>query len=165
MLSGTVPALAGNAAADDTGPYRAQTALADGAAAALVLGSLESGDSASETGLAEAAGATFLVGAPVVHLAHGRYGRAAISLALRVALPALGIAVGSSRSCAWDDDGCWAERDRAQLTGLLAGAVVAAVLDSSLLAGGDDWPSPPPRVVPTVGAPGGGLTLGIAGSF
>ena len=161
MLSGSVPALAG----DDTAPYRAQTALADGVAVTLMFGSLVSRESSTETQLAELAGATFLVAAPVVHLAHGRPGRSAISLALRVSLPLVGIALGSGRSCAEDDDECWSQRNNAQLTGLLAGAVLAAVLDSALLAGGDDRPSPPPRVVPTVGAPGGGLTLGLAGTF
>ena len=165
MLSGAVPALAGDASADAPGPYRAQTALADGAAALVMLGALESRTSSTETSLAELAGATFVVGAPVVHLAHGRYGRSALSFALRVSLPLVGVALGSSRSCAWDDDACWSQRDQAQLTGLLAGAVLAAVIDSALLAGGDDRPAPPPRVVPTVGAPGSGLTLGLAGSF
>lgn len=65
----------------------------------------------------------YLAGGPVVHLLHGRGGRAALSLVLRLSLPALGYAIGSG--------GCYNEC--INVGGLLlgtAGVVGAVVADA-----------------------------------
>jgi hypothetical protein len=78
--------------------YGWQTLLTDGGAIALpVIASAFQNEPATIVALCAGAGA-FVLGAPIVHLAHGRRGAFALSLGLRLALPALGFAV-FSRPC------------------------------------------------------------------
>lgn len=73
--------------------YRWQALVTDGAGVALFAasGAASAHSQREATGLIYAGAATLVVGGPIVHAAHGRWGAAAGSLALRVGLPALAL--------------------------------------------------------------------------
>lgn len=145
--------------------YRLQTALADGAA----LLTLAAGAGSSDSSTFKLGIGIYLLGAPIVHLMHHRPSRAFGDLALRAAIPAAATLLllsahrdpcsspGANYRCTdWGALGLWA-------VGLIGGATVASVLDTSLLAKGDD---PPARSwSPAIAPSHGGATLGVAGSF
>jgi hypothetical protein len=143
--------------------YRGQTALVDAAAVGLMV----LAGSTNNQGLADAGLGTYLLGAPIVHYAHHRPGRAAGSLALRVGLPVLGVIVGvKTHSCGGAgpdlcDEGPGAEA----VVGLLAGMVAASVIDTAFLAKGDEAPTTRPTWSPTIAARRDGVALGFAASF
>jgi len=98
-------------------------------------------------------GIGYFVGAPIVHIAHKRYGRAGVSLAIRTGLPmALGVFAAQFKSCNPNDLFCGLDEFA---TGFAVGAVAAAVVDSTLIA---PWSSksaaePEPPVAATPRAP------------
>jgi hypothetical protein len=104
--------------------------------------------------------ALFVVGPPVIHLAHGERRSAVVSAALRVTLPVVGLGVGHLA------DRSEPEGDRPRvglLVGLGAGIVTASVLDVALLA----WtiPKPAPAIAPTVAWTPERWTVGLGGAF
>jgi hypothetical protein len=141
--------------------YRLQTAIADGVAL-VTLAATHDASAGATFGVG-----TYLLGAPIIHLLHRRPGRALGSLALRAGLPlgaALLLEASHKNSCPSSSTQC---DDLSGLGlfvgGIIGGAVVASVLDTALLAKGDD---PPARGWgPAVAPNHGGVTLGIAGSF
>lgn len=158
--------------ADYTASYRGQTLGADAAAVGLVLlaaaGVGGQSHQSNTTSLLELAAATYVLGGPMIHLLHDRPGRAAASLALRVAAPLVfamvGAAIGRS------DPGCTGgycdvgpgESDGAALGGLL-GVITASVIDAAVFARAD--PLPASSHLTATAVRGGGMTFGIAGSF
>ena len=81
-----------NAAEPVTNWYGWQLLVTDGASVAVFT----AGASAGSTSPVMVRLAGYLVGAPIVHLAHGRPGAAAGSLGLRALLPILGVYVGAA---------------------------------------------------------------------
>src|SRR5262245_38497416 len=83
---------------------------------------------AEEAGPAIAGVATYVVGGPIVHLAHENFGRAGISLSMRTAAPILGAAIGSviDRNPEHDPSGL--------VVGLLIGWVGAQIVDIAVIA-------------------------------
>jgi hypothetical protein len=136
--------------------YGWQTLLTDGSAIALpIVASTFRNEPVTTVALIAGAG-VFVLGAPVIHLAHGRPGASALSLGLRLALPALALAVLSSD--------CRGECSEQTLVLLLLPAPIA--VDATALAWEKrralpkiSWTLAPLRV------PGGKLGVGVAGRF
>ena len=111
----------------------------------------------------------FALGGPIVHLAHRHYGRAGISLGLRLALPAIGAAVGvdlAGHQCDANPD-CWGfEVISGGAVGGLIGMVAASILDMAALSW-DSRERVPPRsaVEPYATAGRGSFGLGVRGGF
>jgi hypothetical protein len=159
--------------AQQTRWYGWQTFVADAGAlgfAALALGtsSANGSDAAAFVPLA-VGGGSYLLGGPIVHAAHGHWGKAGGSLALRVGLPLLGWAAGyalSGDSCrreyAYDHEGCPFEN---AAYGLILGAVSAMILDAVLL--GRERVDDGARGAPSVAFTplNGGGNLSLAGRF
>lgn len=148
--------------------YRGQPAIADGVAVILAVAAVEAGNYQATSTLGRTAYGTYVLGGPIIHLLHHRPGRAAISFAMRAGLPiGLGLLSGASggqSSCSASTD-CgpeWGPFLRFA-GGFLVGALTASIVDSAVLARGDD---PPARSVSPMVAPSrGGFTLGVAGAF
>jgi hypothetical protein len=152
--------------------YATQVFAADGLAVALVLVSSQQRFNA-ETGptYLYAAAAAFALGGPVLHTLHGRTETAFGSLALRVALPALGgfmmypLVSGSS-----DCEECVAFIG----FGIALGAATASILDMKYLAAADERPPATPAKPARPARPSwhtlvaptrGGGTLGFMRAF
>jgi hypothetical protein len=133
--------------------YRLEVfALDAGATVALVAGNRNS----AVVGLALG---TYVLGAPILHLMHGRQGTAMVSLGLRVGLPLLVGMIGSrafADSSDPDSDGPIA----GAALGVMTGAVTASAIDIGALAAGDERPH-----LAVTPASHGGMTFGLAGSF
>lgn len=97
------------------------------------------------------------IGAPIVHTTHGNVGRAAASLALRVALPTIGTELTSPRP---DDS-----------VGLVIGVASAVALDASVFAFETVEETPPARSVrainlsPVASINPRGSFFGVGGAF
>jgi hypothetical protein len=122
--------------------YGWQTLVADACAvgifaAAWVVGS-GGYDQATKTRtetLAYISLGTFVLGGPIVHAAHGHWGKAGISFALRVGLPILGAAAAfaaTDGSCSNADGGCGGAASSAVV--FLFGIATAVTMDAGLLA-------------------------------
>jgi hypothetical protein len=122
----------------DTGSYRLQTALCDAAALAMfAMQSKSDGDAAGTIGLA-----MYVVGCPIVHLFHHHNGRAAASVALRVALPLVLGVIGSAVGKSQCDAGCDNDSDLAGVAyGIIGGAIAASAIDIGYLSRGEDAPA------------------------
>ena len=137
--------------------YRLQTFAADAVALGLLVGMTKVDHSGQQNSLAWLFAGTYLLGAPMVHVAHNRPGRAIGDFAMRFALPVLGgLAIGGHGGD--DDEGV------SVLLGLMVGITASAIIDTAFFAGGDEprqrsWS---PRVTPTTN---GGLTVGLGGHF
>jgi hypothetical protein len=126
--------------------------------------------------------APFLAAGSAVHVAHGNYGRAALSLAAHIALPSLGAILGNdaTRSCDsstshLDGGTITTSTCGGSMTGVTTGAwigiVAAAVLDAALAY--DDAPAHrretavrrPPPVLPAVAVGKNDATFGLQGRF
>jgi hypothetical protein len=120
---------------------------------------------------AYALAAVYVLGAPVVHAAHGRAGAAVGSLALRVALPIAGIYLGAAAAnCSaqfhHEDDQCGLTES---VIGFGLGMLAASVIDATALS----WetvekktPTPSFSIAPSVAPiPGGGSMWSLAGTF
>jgi hypothetical protein len=151
--------------------YGWQTLATDLGAVALVAAALAVADGGEPPAALGYAGlGLYVLGGPVVHLAHRNPGRAAGSLALRVGGPILGGAVG----CAADGNdggvGCLG----GLALGVFLGTLSAVVIDAAALAHEPvskptaRWRAPKPRV--SVAADltltrNGGAVFGLSGSF
>jgi hypothetical protein len=160
------------ASADDTLPgtgYRLQTLGVDGITTGLFVGALETRGQTSDQ-LLEYAFAGFAIGAPTIHLVHHRWGGAAKSLGLRLALPVLGGWIGSKFGPSLRDNchDCDAQdgapnNEKQIFAGIGVGVVAAMAVDTWLIAGEDD--SREPAITPSVRAANGGVSFGLAGRF
>jgi len=144
--------------------YRAWTFAVDASAAASLLGSYYSQGDTSKR-LASAGTVVFLAGTPLLHLAHHRPWSAAGSLAMRVVLPLAGVGLAKAMvPCGALDEGACADRRHASdAIGIGVGVAVAMLIDSALLARGDEPAEP--SIVPTVQASHDTIALGLAGRF
>ncbi len=145
-------------APEPVGSYRLEVAAVDASVvAALALGH----GSGAVGGFALA---TYAVGAPLVHVLHGRPGAAARSMGLRAGMPILGGLVGygllsMGHGNSGDDISPGAV---GAILGVFAGAIAASAIDIGVLAKGDDVPRVGPAVTPTTN---GGMTFGLSGRF
>ena len=147
------------AAPSESGWYGGQTLGVDGVALALfALGAANGGSNPSTaTSLMVTSGITYVLGGPVIHIAHGRYGTAAVG----------GVAGAVLFGAASNSTGALIGGATGAIFGLGTGVIVASVLDSAVLAHrtarapertGFQW-SP-------VAAPvKGGATAGVVGRF
>jgi hypothetical protein len=151
--------------------YGWQTLLTDAGAITLTIAltaSADEHDDAAVIGAFVIGASAFALGAPIVHVAHGHWGKAGISLALRLGLSLIGGAIGAgvgADSCSqyvYDHEGCAVGYG---VLGLIAGATTALIVDAAGLA---REPAPAPAPVPARNDPvfvftplrsGGGLTL------
>ena len=136
--------------------YRLQTATVD----AIAIGVTTLAAAARSDGAGYLGVGTYLLGSPIVHIAHDHPGRAAGSFGLRVLLPFVGGLIGDKQG------GCHGDVcDSGDVgLGLFAGMVAATVLDTMWLAEGDEAP-PRASWSPTVSAGHAGVSLGVTGSF
>lgn len=151
--------------------YGWQTLTTDGASLLVAI----MGGAASSSGIGYVGLGGYLLGAPVVHLAHGNPGRGAASFVLRAGLPVLGFAAGYALFHHPDrSSGDW------NFSGLGEGALMAlggmgacVALDAALFAresspDEERAPSPPPyrpTMTPQVGYVRGGALAGVGGTF
>jgi hypothetical protein len=148
--------------------YGYQTLVTDAVANTLLFASLANDNTVGAyAGIGVYAGA-----APIVHLANGQYTRAALSLGVRVLMPALGVLIGYASYSkptgpdAWDIGPGLGE----VVLGFL-GAVGAMVVDATALTYKTVKVAPPPpesafSVSPQLGVdPRGGVRAGIGGTF
>ena len=97
-------------------------------------------------------GIGYFLGGPIVHIAHKRYGRAGVSIAIRTGLPIFGGAIAARfATCNPNELQLLCGMDEFAM-GFAIGAVAAAVVDSTLIA---PWssrsaaePEPPVAVAP-----------------
>lgn len=120
--------------------------------------------------LIPAAFGNYLLAAPVIHAAHGNWGRAGLSLGVRTVIPVAtgGIFYAASRcdppsTSNPDADPGWCFDGVAAAFGAVLGAVVASAVDSSAIA----WKrqQPAPTIAPTLGVTKTAAWLGVAGQF
>jgi hypothetical protein len=166
-----------------TGSYRWQATATDAAAvtAAVAGFALEGKDRAlgnvPSNAMMTIGISGYFLGAPIVHVANKHYGRAAVSLALRVGLPILGGAIGArSADCTADQFLCGLEE---MGKGMMIGGAAAVVVDNLLLYAlpGDDAAAEPapvaarPRseaglsLTPRLAAGPNAAMLGVGGQF
>ncbi|HEX8108422.1 MAG TPA: hypothetical protein VF516_11875, partial [Kofleriaceae bacterium] len=108
-------------------PYYGLTLAADGVALVTAMAALGGGDSESRTRLFQIAAGTYVLGGPLLHVVHGRPGRAAISLAMRVGLPVVAAGLLSSGHDGWDALVPF-------LLGAVGGTLTASIVDAAVLA-------------------------------
>jgi hypothetical protein len=116
------------------------------------------------TGRGEVFVAGWLLGAPLVHLAHGNPGRALGSLALHAGLPLAGALVGFAAESCGPTDGAFCGLGGAIIgTGL--GMIAATSIDAAALAQDTDVPSQPAvaRFIPQLQVGAGRVTVGVIG--
>lgn len=163
----TPPPLDGPREAETEPSYRWQIGVADAGSLALLFSFTEHGSLGG--------GLLYLLGGPVIHLAHGEAGRAVGSLALRAALPIAGAFVGGAlwwnsqdaRCKNGDPDFCSDDEfNVGALYGLGLGFLGAMVVDTALLA------RPVPlrkaagaRWAPQLAVAPGHLGVGVVGRF
>jgi hypothetical protein len=148
--------------------YGGQTLAVDGAAVALlVAGGLSERSFAVLAGLSAA---TYLIGAPLVHVAHGEGTRGGGSFMIRVGAPLLGAVIATEairsepESCKYQGESTDCQEDRhhqgfaGMLIGSAVGAFAATVIDAAALA----W-KPPVTIAPQVSADR--FTLSVVGTF
>jgi hypothetical protein len=127
-------------------------------------------------------GTGYLLGAPIIHDAHGQFGRAGTSLALRVLLPAASTIVGVLVAWAAFPNGThsgggdsYSSVDKSVyqaaggFIGFGLGALTAVFVDDLSLAK-ERVPTPllpdsRPTIGPRLGATRGGATFGVGGTF
>jgi hypothetical protein len=139
--------------------YGWEIMLAD--AAALTL--MAAGGAADAAPLAYAGVGVYILGGPVLHNVHGNRLRGALSGVLRGALP-LGFGLAAEAACDEDEQDSWFGCVGEVGGAIIGGALLAMILDYAFLA---HEPERAPPAVHAVVAPraGGGVTLGLAGTF
>lgn len=153
--------------------YRSDVLLADGASIGLVLLAAPT----HSPQLAAFGVSGFFLGAPIVHIAHGRGTAALESLGLRAGLPLVGAWIGyrvGPQDIACADaapvegglgGGC---TDQGSIVGMLlgglAGGVSAMVIDAKFLAKYEKRTAPPSWTA-SIAPSHGGATVGVAGTF
>jgi hypothetical protein len=155
--------------------YRGQVIAADALAyGQIVTSMITEGPNGADTVLSDIARTggigTFLLGAPIVHVAHGNYGRAGASLGIRVLLPLVGASVGASLATCKPDD--WFCGINEATTGMFVGALAASVVDVAFMSGATNEPTterPRPAtgltLAPQVVATPNLAMLGLGGRF
>ena len=119
---------------------------------------------------------SYAFGAPLVHVAHGHWGRGVADLGLRVGAVAAGSLAGAAlgtpsglSSCEATFAGCFAAGSNGLAVGAMIGAVLASLVDASLLARdtkpGETTPTRSLTWAPSAAMTRGGGTAGLAGSF
>jgi hypothetical protein len=101
-------------------------------------------------------GSGLVLGAPIAHFAHGRARAGALSMGLRVGLPAAGL--GIARLAGAKEDASWGA--------LALGALSASILDATVLAWKPQVETKRVLLAPTAawdGARGG--SVGVVGAF
>jgi len=166
----------------ETVSYRKQVLIVDGlSVAAIVIGPLlAAGDTDAGGSLSLIGLAGYVVGAPIVHLSHGRVGAAAASFGLRTALPIAGMMAGfklgpndlacSGSSPAEDgghgDGGGCSGSITGAMGGLLLGTIAAVTIDAKYLSNYERVATTQPTWSASVqNVKGGGMTFGVNGSF
>lgn len=149
--------------------YGYQTLLVDIAGIGMGVGAAGGGYPLAITGLA-----TYLVGGPIVHAAHGNGAKVAIDIGVRLGAPTAGAITGGLIACA---GGC--RGDFGALAGVAGGlfgagigAVTAIVIDAAVLAREPaerrateaKWDGKP-VVRPEVSSLPGGGAVGLSGAF
>jgi hypothetical protein len=166
LLAMASPALAEPEPQPQVTYYAKQTLLVDGLAlGALLVGAAAEGpggrDTSASNGLFAIGGIGALVGTPIVHLAHGHYGRAAGSFGMRYVAAGVGAAIAVSLAhCSDGELFCGLD---ALGPGIFAGLVTASVLDAFFLT--DEKKPAPPGWTPQLGAGRGGLSVGVVTTF
>jgi hypothetical protein len=128
----------------------------------LALDNTPANDAMEKTLIATGAG-IYLLGGPLVHLAHHSPQRSGASLAWRVGLPLLGAAGGYLLASPANGDDGPPIRFAISMIGAGAGGVAALVFDDLFLAR-EQEPGHAPTWAPTLAPTGsGGMTLGVAG--
>jgi len=115
--------------------YRVEMAVASASSIGLYLAgnAFEREGSVIPDAMMAVGAISYPLAGPVIHARHHRYGRALASLGMRVGLPiTFGIIGARSAPCGQDSIGCGL--DELGL-GMMIGAVLAAVLDTTLLSG------------------------------
>jgi len=119
--------------------YGWQTLLADAWAVTLTIvlsASVDQHDDTAVIGAVVVGTSAFVLGAPIVHAAHGNRANAAWSLVLRVGLMGLGAGIGAASGEAecggyqYDHEGCSVGYAAA---GVLLGALMATIVDAAVL--------------------------------
>lgn len=160
--------------------YGWQTLLVDGVSLATIPFELAPSTSFARTPSASylliGSLSTYAFGGPLVHMAHGHWGRGAFDLGLRVGAVAAGSLAGAAlgrpgtpSSCEGNLAGCLASGSNGLAVGATIGAVLASLVDASLLAR-DTTPgeTAPARTLtwgPSAALTRGGGTAGFVGSF
>jgi hypothetical protein len=141
--------------------YGGPILLTDG----IAYGSLALGFEVEKTapGALPIGGLTYALGGPIVHLVHGNWGRSAISVGARVALPIVGLAIGANTDDGYDGSSGGTDRMGALLGGVLIGMVAATLVDAGLLA--YEPVAESPTVAPTVSLGKDHAVVGAAGTF
>ena len=120
--------------------YGWQTLLTDAGAITLTIvltANADERDDVAVIGAFVIGASTFALGAPIVHGAHGNWGKAGVSVALRLGLSLIGGAIGAgigADSCSqyvYDHEGCAIGYGA---LGLIAGATTAVIVDATVLA-------------------------------
>lgn len=135
-----------------TGAYPHHIIAAD--FAAILVTTVGESDVAEATGIG-----IYALGAPLIHVAHGRPLYAAVSVVLRVGVPIglVHLVQGTTNP----------PEDRPSIAMLVAGfgsVVGAIVVDVAVLSRGEA-PARSPKVTPTLHADSHGVTVGVAGAF
>lgn len=99
----------------------------------------------------------FVIGAPITHLAHERWGAALGSFGVRVALPITAAVVGSSNCRPSEEGACM----QAAAYGAFLGMAAASLIDAFALS----WEAKPAAVTPTASVSASGVTFGLSGVF
>jgi hypothetical protein len=166
------PADAASSASNARHWYGWQTFAADGVAGALFLGAVADDNNVTLFGLS---GVSFVLGAPTIHVVHGRWGVGLGSLGLRILGPFVGAVIGAQadvRSCA-DVSSCGPSSSKWGPAGAAIGGLVVSAIDGTLLAYDTPVASPaPPRnqllrlePLPQLVVLQHGLALGYSGQF
>lgn len=143
--------------------YGQSMLLVDLAAGAMIWGAVELED--ERPGLASLGGLTFVFGAPIVHLTNGEVARGLASFGLRTSLPLTAALIGLAADSGYECRGDVCDQSfEGFFWGGLVGMVSGVLLDDLVLAHKQVHlePSWSPGVA---SVPGGGLTLGVAGTF
>ena len=149
--------------------YGWQTLLVDAATVALAatVGTVDSGDRQVENVIAGMVLVPYALGGPVVHAAHGQWGRAGASLGLRLGAPTVGALGGylvGSASCARPDTSDVPCAAVGAGLGLLAGGAAAIILDAAVLAY-EPEAAPNLALVPVIIADRDRWGAGLSGTF
>jgi len=166
------PTEAANSASDARRWYGWQTFAADGVAGALFLGAVADDHNVTLFGLS---GVSFALGAPTLHVVHGRWSVALGSLGLRILGPFVGAVIGAQadvRTCA-DVDSCGLSSGKWGTAGAAIGGLVVSAIDGALLAYDAPLANPaPPRnqllklePLPQLVVLRHGIGLGYSGQF
>lgn len=101
-------------------------------------------------------GSGFVLGAPIAHFAHGQVRTGALSMGMRVGLPAAGLGIATLAGA----------KEDATFGALALGMVAASIIDATVLAWKPQVETKRVSITPTAawdGARGG--TVGVAGAF